>query len=100
MLFRYSAITDNPHRIHYDQPYASGTEGYPALVVNGSLPLMFLLEMHRAAAGREVRTLETRNLAPMFCGRALLLSVAREGTAWRLWAEDEAGRVTFEARAQ
>ena len=100
LLFRYSAITDNPHRIHYDQPYASGTEGYPALVVNGSLPLMFLLEMHRAAAGREARTLETRNLAPMFCGRALLLSVAREGTAWRLWAEDEAGRVTFEARAQ
>ena len=100
LLFRYSAITDNPHRIHYDQPYASGTEGYPALVVNGSLPLMFLLEMHRAAAGREVRTLETRNLAPMFCGRALLLSVAREGAAWRLWAEDEAGRVTFEARAQ
>ncbi len=100
LLFRYSAITDNPHRIHYDQPYAGGTEGYPALVVNGSLPLMFLLEMHRAAAGREVRTLETRNVAPMFCGRALLLSVAREGAAWRLWAEDEAGCTTFEARAQ
>ncbi len=100
LLFRYSAITDNPHRIHYDQPYATGAEGYPALVVNGSIPAMFLLELFRSAAGREPATFTSRNIAPMFCGRALHLNARDEGASWRLWAHDDAGRTTFEARAE
>ena len=100
MLFRYSAITDNPHRIHYDQPYAIGTEGYPALVVNGSLPAMFLLELFRVAAGREPSTLTTRNVAAMYCGNPLQLNVLKQGSSWRLWAQDDQGTTTFEARAE
>ena len=100
LLFRYSAITDNPHRIHYDQPYATGAEGYPALVVNGSIPAVFLLELFRRAAGREPATFTSRNVAPMFCGRALHLNARDEGASWRLWAHDDAGRTTFEARAE
>ncbi len=99
LLFRYSSITDNPHRIHYDLAYATQQEGYPALVVNGSLPAMFLLEMFRQQAGREPLTLATRNLAPMYCGRPLRLNVLRDEAGWRLWAEDEGGRATFDARA-
>lgn len=99
MLFRYSSITDNPHRIHYDLAYATQQEGYPALLVNGSLPAMFLLEMFREHTRREPRTLSTRNLAPMFCGRPLQLNLRRDEAGWRLWAEDESGRATFDARA-
>ena len=100
LLFRYSAITDNPHRIHFDAPYATGAEAYPALVVNGSIPAMFLLEMFRSSAGREPALFESRNVAPMYCGRRLHLYVRRQDDAWRLWAEDDAGRATFEAQAQ
>ncbi len=100
LLFRYSAITDNPHRIHYDLAYATGTEGYPALLVNGSIPTMFLLELFRSAARREPVSLTSRNVAPMFCGRPLQLNALNEGSSWRLWAQDEQGITTFDARAE
>ena len=99
LLFRYSAITDNPHRIHFDQPYAA-QEGYPALVVNGSIPAMFLLEMFRQHAGREPAAISSRNVAPMLCGQALTLNQLDEGKDWRLWAEDAQGRTTFDARVE
>lgn len=100
LLFRYSAITDNPHRVHYDQPYATGVEGYPALVVNGSIPAMFLLELFRSRARREPASFASRNLAPMYCGRPLALNALDEGASWRLWAQDERGTITFDARAE
>ena len=99
LLFRYSAITDNPHRIHYDRPYATGAEGYPALVVNGSIPALFLLELWRAHAGREPASFTSRNVAPMFCGCALHLQIRREENDWHLWATDDAGQLAFDARA-
>ena len=107
LLFRYSAITDNPHRIHYDKAYATQTEGYPALVVNGSIPAMFLLELFRTVAGREPATFTSRNVAPMFCGSPLHLKALRQdriegtkGKSWRLWAEDDHGNITFDAHAE
>ena len=100
LLFRYSAITDNPHRIHYDQAYAVTQEGYPALVVNGSIPTLFLLEMFRAAAGREPAVLSSRNLAAMFCGQPLHLGVSRDDEGWRLWARNDQGLTTFDARVE
>ena len=99
LLFRYSAITDNPHRIHYDLAYAKGAEGYPALVVNGSIPAMFLLELFRATAGHEPATFTSRNVAPMFSGRPLQLNAMKDGPSWRLWAQDVQGQTTFDARA-
>ena len=99
LLFRYSAITDNPHRIHYDLAYAMGTEGYPALVVNGSIPAMFLLELFRAATGHEPATFTSRNVAPMFSGRPLQLNAMKDGPSWHLWAQDGQGQTTFDARA-
>ena len=107
LLFRYSAITDNPHRIHYDKAYATQTEGYPALVVNGSIPAMFLLELFRTAAGREPAAFTSRNVAPMFCGSPLQLKVLQQdgidgtkGKSWRLWAENDSGSTTFDAHAE
>jgi 3-methylfumaryl-CoA hydratase len=99
LLFRYSAITDNPHRIHYDMPYATGAELYPALVVNGSIPTMVLLEMFREHVGREPAAIRSRNLAPMYCGDPLTLTLTADDSAWLLRAHDAAGRTTLEARA-
>ncbi len=108
MLFRYSAITDNPHRIHYDLAYAQQVEGYPALLVNGSIPAMFLLELFREVAGREPVRFNSRNMAPMFCGQTLTLAARADPPAqgpedepgWHLWAQDPSGTVTFEAQAR
>ena len=100
LLFRYSAITDNPHRIHYDHAYATAGEGYPTLVVNGSIPALYLLEMFRATLQREPRSLTSRNVAPMFCGRPLHLTISTQSDRWRLWATDDQGQTTFEAQAE
>ncbi len=100
LLFRYSAITDNAHRIHYDQAYALGQEGYPALVVNGSIPTMFLLGLFRRAAGREPAVLRSRNIAPMFCVQPLHLKVGQDAQGWRLWAQDDPGHTSFDARVE
>lgn len=98
ILFRYSAITDNPHRIHYDLAYAR-SEGYPALVVNGTVPTMFLLEMFRAHVGGEPTGWRSRNLAPILCGAPLTLTLAHEAESWTMRAHGPAGDVALEAKA-
>jgi 3-methylfumaryl-CoA hydratase len=99
MLFRYSAITDNPHRIHYDRDYSCQAERYPDLVVNGTIPAMFLLEMFRQVAGHEPSAIDSRNLAPMYCNRPLSLSVNRDDGVFVLRAQDASGQICYEARA-
>ncbi len=100
MLFRYCAITFNTHRIHYDAPYTTGHEGYPALVVNGGIPVLLLLDLFRDHAGREPGSMAVRNLVPLLCGRPLRLCAVPGNTEWQLWAEDDAGRRAVEARMQ
>ncbi len=97
-LFRYSAITDNPHRIHYDLAYAR-SEGYPALVVNGTVPTMLLLEMFRAHVGGEPTRLHSRNLGQIFCGAQLTLTLSSEDDGWIMRAHGPAGEVALEAKA-
>ena len=98
LLFRYSAITDNPHRIHYDLSYAR-SEGYPALVVNGTVPTMLLLEMFRAHAGGEPSGWHSRNLAPILCGVPLTLTLTDDGGGCTMRAYGPLGEVALEARA-
>ena len=92
LLFRYSAITFNGHRIHYDADYTRTTEGYPALVVNGGLTLLLLLEAATRAHGRPPRSLSVRNLRPLHAGGALTLAgrAIADGAA-TAWAEDTSG---------
>lgn len=69
VLFRYSALTFNPHRIHYDLPYAREVGGYPGLVVHGPLQATLLAESFRAwHPERTVRKAEFRARAPLFLG--------------------------------
>lgn len=98
LLFRYSAITDNPHRIHYDLAYAQ-SEGYPALVVNGTVPAMVLLEMFRTHIGGEPAGWQSRNLAPILCGGALTLTLSRAGEEWLMRVYTLGGVLAQEAKA-
>jgi 3-methylfumaryl-CoA hydratase len=66
LLFRFSALTFNAHRIHYDRPYAVAEEGYPGLVVHGPLTAVLLMELLRMNAPRPVASFSFRGLAPLF----------------------------------
>lgn len=75
LLFRYSALTFNTHRIHYDHDYAVNVEGYPALVVHGPLMASLLLNFAaQLADGGSITQFEFRGLSPAFCGLALTLA--------------------------
>jgi 3-methylfumaryl-CoA hydratase len=97
LLLRACAITYNTHRIHYDAPYATGQEGYPALVVNGPLTALLALELVREAARREPAAFDYRMVSPLYCGRPIHLNAREEGGVWRAWAEDEHGRLALDA---
>lgn len=101
LLFRYSALTFNSHRIHYDLPYASGIEAYPGLVVQGPLTatlLMGLLQQSLPDAG--VADFTFRAVKPLFCSVPFLVCGRREdGKAVGLWARTLDGELAMEATA-
>ena len=79
MLFRFSAVTFNGHKIHYDRTYAATEEGYPALVVHAPLVAMLLLQLMRKNADKTVNRFEYRAMAPLFDGQPFQLSAVEEG---------------------
>ncbi len=82
LLFRYSALTGNGHRIHYDHPYVTQVEGYPGLVVHGPLQATLLAQaMLDAAPGRRIARFAFRGLRPAFVGNALTVLAALDGRA-------------------
>lgn len=74
LLFRFSAVTNNAHRIHYDHPYATEIEGYPDLVVHGPLTALLLAEFAHARSGIDARSIAFRARAPLFANRRLWLT--------------------------
>jgi 3-methylfumaryl-CoA hydratase len=66
LLFRFSALTFNAHRIHYDRPYAMSEEGYPGLVVHGPLTAILLLELVRHNTSRCIAAFSSRSQSPLF----------------------------------
>ena len=71
LLFRYSALTMNGHRIHYDRPYAREIEGYPGLVVQGPLQATLLLAHAQDAAAEPIAGFRFKGLSPAFDGKPL-----------------------------
>ena len=96
MLFRYSACTFNAHRIHYDQPYTTGKEGYPALVVNAGLTVLLLRELGTRLMPGPITSMHTRNGRPIYCGSTVTLCARKADSALHLWAEDEQRRACAE----
>jgi itaconyl-CoA hydratase/mesaconyl-C4 CoA hydratase len=101
MLFRYSAVTFNSHRIHYDEAYVTQHEGYPGLVVHGPLIATLMCRACvRANPGREVASLSYRGLRPLIASRAFQISGRLEGAAGaNLWAEQN-GTLAHQADIQ
>ncbi len=101
LLFRYSALTFNGHRIHYDRQYVTGVEGYPGLIVHGPLIATLLLDLlRRQLPDARVKTFQFRAVKPLFdiapfvvCGRQ-----ADDKTV-KLWARNEDGHLAMDATA-
>lgn len=81
LLFRYSALTFNSHRIHYDLPYARDVENYPGLVVHGPLLATLLCRLAEEKAGRPIRAFSFRAMRPFFLGHEVRLRGGPEGEA-------------------
>ena len=94
LLFRYSALTMNAHRIHYDLDYARRVEGYPGLVVHGPLIAQFLMLKARRELG-PLAGFQFRATAPLIQGEGAML--CRDGH--RLWLSGPDGRLCMEAEA-
>ncbi len=99
-LFRYSALTYNAHRIHYDLPYTREVEGYPALVINGGLIALMLVEAARPTLPGAVAGYDARAMAPMFIGQSVKLSSrvvgdTAETRSVETWAESAEGGVHY-----
>ncbi|RKP24983.1 HotDog domain-containing protein [Syncephalis pseudoplumigaleata] len=115
MLFRYSALTFNSHRIHYDHQYATVEEGYPAPLVHGPLTCTLLLGLleeqlhHHRAQTLHIDSFTYRAISPLYCGRPLTLhgrwSTSAEADAdpgrlkCHLWATNEQGGLAMSGTA-
>ncbi|CAM5780494.1 MaoC family dehydratase N-terminal domain-containing protein [Ottowia pentelensis] len=99
LLFRYSALTFNGHRIHYDRRYVTEVEGYPGLVVHGPLIATLLVDLaRRHAPGRFVRRFEFRAVRPTFDLHPFFVNgqPLADGRGVRLWAHDHEGWLTVQ----
>ncbi len=99
LLFRYSALTFNGHRIHYDRNYATGVEGYPGLIVHGPLLATLLLDLHRRHGPTPVTSFRFRALRPIFDTAPFDICGEPGESATKLWVRDPAGFVAMEAEA-
>ena len=101
LLFRYSALTFNSHRIHYDRSYATEVEGYPGLIVHGPLIATLLVDLlRRSLPDAKISRFSFRAVRPLFdihrftiCGRAQEKRVA-------LWSRDHEGCLSMQASAE
>lgn len=113
MLMRYSALSFNAHRIHYDLPYATGVEGYAALVVHGPLTATLLLDFAARVYAWErpgksaaqvighnrLIGFDFRGVSPLYCGQEMTLVARVEGGVMTLAALSPSGAAVMEARA-
>jgi 3-methylfumaryl-CoA hydratase len=102
LLFRYSALTFNGHRIHYDRRYATVTEGYPGLVVHGPLIATLLLDLlRRHMPAADVARFEFRAVSPLFdiSHFKIFAKPEGDGETISLWATDASGGLAMTANA-
>jgi 3-methylfumaryl-CoA hydratase len=100
LLFRYSALTFNGHRIHYDRRYCLEEEGYPGLVVHGPLIATLLLDLVRCNSSATVRSFQFRAVSPLFDTDSFAVCGKPEGNTINLWARNSQGRLAMTASAE
>lgn len=103
LLFRYSALTFNGHRIHYDRKYVTEVEGYPGLIVHGPLIATLLVDLVRVhAPGAFIKSFTFKAVRPTFDLHPFTLhgQPSEDGKTIRLWAQDHEGWLTMQASAE
>lgn len=100
LLFRFSALTFNAHRIHYDRPYAKHEEGYPGLVVHGPLTAVLLMELARHNVNRPIIGFSFRGQAPLFDLAPFRLIATPAGDRVELEAQGPDGATALSAVAE
>jgi 3-methylfumaryl-CoA hydratase len=102
LLFRYSALTFNGYRIHYDRRFATEVQGYPGLVVHAPLVATLLADLLRRNLGEtHVSAFSFRAIRPLFDGNPFVVCgrPSDDGTSAALWAQDSRGGAAFDAIA-
>lgn len=101
LLFRYSALTFNGHRIHYDRKYVTETEGYPGLIVHGPLIATLLLDLlRRQLPDSQVKTFQFRAVKPLFdIAPFVVCGLQEDAETVKLWASTEDGHLAMDATA-
>lgn len=100
LLYRYSALTFNGHRIHYDIDYCREVEGYPGLVFHGPLSATLLLDLASEATDAEqISSFEFRAISPLFADRPFTLNLKRNDKKLALWAANPDGYLAIKASA-
>ncbi|MBI4189556.1 MAG: MaoC family dehydratase N-terminal domain-containing protein [Betaproteobacteria bacterium] len=101
LLFRYSALTFNGHRIHYDLDYVKNEEHYPGLIVHGPLQTTLLLDLCRRHAPRPVKKLDYRALHPVFHTERFTVNgnPGADGATAELWTANAAGNYAMAGTA-
>ena len=100
LLFRYSALTFNSHRIHYDRDYATKEEGYDGLVVQGPMTAMMLLDaLLREVPDIQPKSFRFRGIRPLLDGNCIELQGRRDEKSAELWALDAGGALAMTAAA-
>jgi 3-methylfumaryl-CoA hydratase len=102
MLFRYSALTFNSHRIHYDHPYVTQVEGYPGLIVHGPLIATLLVDLvRREQPHASLQSFAFKAVRPTFAGQPFTVcgKPSADGKTIDLWAKDHEGYLTMRATA-
>ena len=101
LLARYSAVTFNGHRIHYDRDYCQREEGYPGLLVHGPLQATFLLRLaSRMNEGHLPTRFTFRGISPLFDGDSFSVNAGEVDDKRRFWIRAPDGRVTMEAATE
>ena len=101
LLFRFSALTMNSHRIHYDRSYVTEVEGYPGLLVHGPLTAVLLMDLFRREMPDVVlTTFDVRAVAPLYDTGDFSLEGAPDGEGKaKLWALDHTGALAMSVEA-
>ncbi|MBV8927264.1 MAG: MaoC family dehydratase N-terminal domain-containing protein [Bradyrhizobium sp.] len=100
LLFRYSALTFNGHRIHYDRDYVTKVEGYPGLIFHGPMQAALIVEFAaRLRHGRPPKKLAYRGVQPLFEGSEFSVNANDEGSSMQLWVADAEGQPTMKGTA-
>jgi 3-methylfumaryl-CoA hydratase len=100
LLFRYSALTFNGHRIHYDRDYVTRVEGYPGLIFHGPLQAALLVEFAaKLNGGAAPKKFSYRGVQPLFEGSEFSVNANDTGTGMELWTANSAGQPTMKATA-